>query len=216
MNVLKYLDIKNLELRKRLVALFFASVLLAVATDSVTSFVWLALLMVFWAAVVEDNENTEGSFFSQMEKRLLVLDPVHAYEFLSFDVDIIDVLFSVSDFEKYSRDAWKATVASMNNFFRLVDDFVNKGDSLVLVEETFEALVSEYMDVVSNFHSFVYVLPRYSVYREKFNAAFVEIKLVLLKYLNEIAESHGISRAIEDPVSFLDYQNHSDNVFFAS
>lgn len=214
--VLKYLNV-NQELRKKLIVLFFIAVLVAAATNSLASFVWLAVLALAWVATVEDAEQSESNFFDTMESRLKVVDPTSQHEFLSYNTDVIELLYSVNEFQYYSEDAWDNTLMSINNFFRLVDDFEN--EALVLVQESYEALIDEYTHTVSNFHSFIYVLPRIGdnyIYIQKFNDAFAELKILLLAYVRDIAHRFDeITHSIEEPVSYKVYDSHIDNVFLA-
>lgn len=214
---LQYINIPNLETRKKLVQIFFICFAVAALTNSLSNVIWVLVLFVIWTTLVEFEEKNEADFLTDMETKLAMINPGDKYEYLYYDVDVIELFVNMLEFESFSKIVWDDTLQHVNNFFNLYDDIVRLDEVLKTKRETYLAMIEEYKDIVAHFHSFVYAVPRSDpVYLEKYNQSFRQIRLYLRRYLEVAKKMVNEEVDVQDPVSSYDYLYTVDNSFYVA
>ena len=222
--VLQYINIANLDTRKKLALLAICTIMTVSLLDSLGNVIWLVLLIIVWMAVVETEQIDTDDFLKKTEERLENIDPKHQYPFLYYDVAIIELLSSVIELKTFSETSWDLTLASLSNFFNLYDDIVSRYEYLQTKVGTYHGMIEEYKNICAHFHTFVYSVPRHEiVFLEKYNEAFHRLRVLVVQYikaarfeLENDKEIQDILREIEDTTSGHDFMNTVDNIFYVS
>ena len=100
-------------------------------------------------------------------------------------LDIIDFLYSVQDFYRYSPQVYTECIYNLDDFFKTYK-IIMTGDKFC--NDNYKIAVDQKNKSVNSFHAIIYNLPDDSNLTNKFNRSHKRLESLLTNYLNDLYE----------------------------
>lgn len=108
--------------------------------------------------------------------------------FLYLDPDIINLLYSVKDYEQYNSLIYRKVIVTTNYILRLVNDMsnVDENNNMIMKDPVSDLKTAQKLvNIGSNyFHSFIYNLPNDTDYSTKYKNSLFRYRLLLKRIID--------------------------------